>query len=180
MEEQSITRYEPYNDKYVILYGNKERFDSLITALKGKWYPKLGAWLVPKEQEKKVSVLVNALMNEEVLDKLRKRGKSRKDQQKYKRENSDDEKSSSSEEETQESSSRSRRNSRSGKVRSAEIRKETLLETESSDSGEDSYTLWILLIICMVKNICGFNPCRYILTKKGNHHEEMAKKKSDS
>ncbi len=137
MEEQSITRYEPYNDKYVILYGNKERFDSLIAALKGKWYPKLGAWLVPKEQEKKVSVLVNALMNEEVLDKLRKRGKSRKDQQKYKRENSDDEKSSS-EEETQESSSRSRRNSRSRKTRSAEIRKETLLETESSDSGEGS------------------------------------------
>jgi len=91
--------YEPYNEKFIILYGDKQYFESIVKTLGGKWRAKINAFLIPKNNEDRVKSLLLSLTNDEKLKNMSTKFKSRHDQRKYHREKSDDEYSSSSDEE---------------------------------------------------------------------------------
>ncbi len=90
--------YEPFNDKFVILYGDKSQYEAIVQGtLQGKWYKRLNAFLIPKNNEERLQNLLLTLENSAKFDEMEKRIKSRKDQKRYHREISGDEYSSESE-----------------------------------------------------------------------------------
>ena len=93
--------YEPFNDKFVILYGDKSQYEAIVQGtLQGKWYKRLNAFLIPKNNEERLQNLLLTLENNAKFDEMEKRIKSRKDQKRYHREISGDEYSSESESES--------------------------------------------------------------------------------
>lgn len=147
MEAEQALSLEPFNEHYVIVYGNKEKYNPVIELFQGKWYQKFNGWLVPKNQERKVEKLCITLTNSEKLIEIGKNVKNRKDQTKYRRATSDDEDSSSPSPEhqtprkTPRKVSRKKQNlKRSGNRKqpvSLSIDANTLLMSESSDSEEE-------------------------------------------
>jgi hypothetical protein len=94
-------RYEPFNDKFVILYGDKSQYEAIVQGtLQGKWYKRLKAFLIPKNNEERLEALLRSLANSAKFDEMASRIKTRRGQKKYHREISGDEYSSESDEES--------------------------------------------------------------------------------
>ena len=135
MEEGQPLVMEPFNDAYVIVYGNKEKLDPLLSVLKGKWQAKLKAWLVPKEYERKIEKMCSALANNTKLTSMSKVVKKRKEQKRYRRAVSEEDESPSTPERRQITKPIQEILPQPNEALSVDV--QTLLMSESSDSEEE-------------------------------------------
>ena len=58
--------YSAHNLKNVLVKGDKKKFASLLKQVEGRWNTKQDGWLIPIENEKKLTNLINALYPEQV------------------------------------------------------------------------------------------------------------------
>ena len=92
--------YKIYDKKSLIVYGDKEKYQTYIKTLDGNWGTKLKnsvhpGWIVPKEKERELKELIKSIK----FNNLSSNVKSRKSQKKYHRAVSEDSSDSSEAEE---------------------------------------------------------------------------------
>lgn len=94
----STLTYEVYNQKSFAVRGDRDKFQSVVKPLGGRWNARMKGgegWLVPREKEAELKKVVEELQKEQILDESE--IKSRKNQKKYHRAVSDTESSSEDE-----------------------------------------------------------------------------------
>ena len=94
MNEATDIVVEPFNDHYVIVYGNKKKFDDEMKSRGGTWYDKLNGWLISKKQKNEIEVLANVIKNKSILEYTSNNFAKKTSKQKFHRSVSDDESSS--------------------------------------------------------------------------------------
>ena len=147
MNEATDIVVEPFNDHYVIVYGNKKKFDDEMKSRSGTWYDKLNGWLISKKQKSEIEVLANVIKNKSILEYTSNNFAKKTSKQKFHRSVSDDESSSPESFTLKRETRKFSRSPKKVKAKEKEKEKEkersfipieTLLDMSSSDSEHES------------------------------------------
>jgi len=98
MEQESCITLEPFNEHYILVYGNQKAYSSQICGEGGEWFDKLDGWLVPVKNKSNVELIANIARNTQILLQSGKNCARKSADRKYHRAMSDDERGDSDDE----------------------------------------------------------------------------------
>jgi hypothetical protein len=98
MEQESCITLEPFNEHYILVYGNRKAYSSQICAEGGEWFDKLDGWLVPVKNKSNIELIANIARNTQILLQSGKNCARKSADRKYHRAMSDDERGDSDDE----------------------------------------------------------------------------------
>ena len=98
MEQESCITLEPFNEHYILVYGNRKAYSSQICGEDGEWFDKLDGWLVPVKNKSNIELIANIARNTQILLQSGKNCARKSADRKYHRAMSDDERGDSDDE----------------------------------------------------------------------------------
>jgi hypothetical protein len=98
MEQESCITLEPFNEHYILVYGNQKAYSSQICGEGGEWFDKLDGWLVPVKNKSNIELIANIARNTQILLQSGKNCARKSADRKYHRAMSDDERGDSDDE----------------------------------------------------------------------------------
>ena len=98
MEQESCITLEPFNEHYILVYGNRKAYSSQICDEGGEWFDKLDGWLVPVKNKSNIELIANIARNTQILLQSGKNCARKSADRKYHRAMSDDERGDSDDE----------------------------------------------------------------------------------
>jgi hypothetical protein len=98
MEQESCITLEPFNEHYILVYGNRKAYSSQICGEGGEWFDKLDGWLVPIKNKSNIELIANIARNTQILLQSGKNCARKSADRKYHRAMSDDERGDSDDE----------------------------------------------------------------------------------
>jgi hypothetical protein len=98
MEQESCITLEPFNEHYILVYGNRKAYSSQICGEGGEWFDKLDGWLVPVKNKSNIELIANIARNTQILLQSGKNCARKSADRKYHRAMSDDERGDSDDE----------------------------------------------------------------------------------
>ena len=98
MEQESCITLEPFNEHYILVYGNRKAYTSQICGEGGEWFDKLDGWLVPVKNKSNIELIANIARNTQILLQSGKNCARKSADRKYHRAMSDDERGDSDDE----------------------------------------------------------------------------------
>ena len=136
MELSAKIVVEPFNEKYVIVYGNKQKLAAELASLDAEWYDDLGGWLIAKIHKHLLDNVVASQITFSLMEEVGKTcisssARRQNKKTKYRRAQSDDEDSSPEVE-------RRPRFRRAKKKSPPIVQTSFLLASESEDSSASS------------------------------------------
>jgi len=101
MEQESCITLEPFNEHYILVYGNRKAYSSQICGEGGEWFDKLDGWLVPVKNKSNIELIANIARNTQILLQSGKNCARKSADRKYHRAMSDDERGDSDDEDSE-------------------------------------------------------------------------------